>query len=172
MSQTAVPDPNKPSMFFSGGNVQQVRGAAMGAAIRPVGGWLSDKFGGARVTSTESIRKRYKSTGFDPAAKIRSGLESSLKRVRGFADGSPKPSWRPTALLFLAGLFVLTFAAITSASGLFGPKTPGAIGLSVVLVLALCAGSVPGWIGALSGQGRVGGIAVATFLLGAAGEVG
>nr|MBP9824742.1 DUF2207 domain-containing protein [Thermoanaerobaculia bacterium] len=76
-------------------------------------------FGVDRFTDTEAIRKRYKSTGFDPAAKIRSGLESSLKCVRGFADGSPKPSWRPTALLFLAGLFVLTFAAITSASGLF-----------------------------------------------------
>lgn len=43
MSQTAVPDPNKPSMFFSGGNVQQVRGAAMGAAVTQ--GWEIQKAG-------------------------------------------------------------------------------------------------------------------------------
>lgn len=30
-------------------------GAAMGAAIRPLGGWLSDKFGGARVTHWDTI---------------------------------------------------------------------------------------------------------------------
>ena len=43
MSQTAVPDPNKPSMFFSGGNIQQVRGAAMGAAVTQ--GWEIQKAG-------------------------------------------------------------------------------------------------------------------------------
>lgn len=43
MSQAAVPDPNKPSMFFSGGNIQQVRGAAMGAAVTQ--GWEVQKAG-------------------------------------------------------------------------------------------------------------------------------
>ena len=33
----AVPDPNKPHLFFSGGDVQQVRGAALGAAVTQ--GW-------------------------------------------------------------------------------------------------------------------------------------
>lgn len=33
----AVPDPNKPRLFFSGGDVQQVRGAALGAAVTQ--GW-------------------------------------------------------------------------------------------------------------------------------------
>lgn len=42
MSQL-VPDPNKPSMFFSGGNIQQVRGAAMGAAVTQ--GWEVQKAG-------------------------------------------------------------------------------------------------------------------------------
>jgi hypothetical protein len=42
MSQP-VPDPNKPSMFFSGGNIQQVRGAAMGAAVTQ--GWEVKKAG-------------------------------------------------------------------------------------------------------------------------------
>lgn len=113
-------------------------------------------FGGARVTDTESIRKRYKGTGFDPAAKIRSGLESRLKRVRGFADGSEKPSWRPTALLMIAGLGLLLLTAVGAASGLLATSVSGAVGLAVFFVLALIVGSIPGWIGALAGQGRVG----------------
>ncbi|MGI9457241.1 MAG: hypothetical protein ACR2NU_11815 [Aeoliella sp.] len=46
----AVVNPNAP-------NVLQwaFLGAAMGAAIRPVGGWLSDKVGGARVTHWDTI---------------------------------------------------------------------------------------------------------------------
>lgn len=36
-ASAAVPDPNKPRLFFNGGNVQQVRGAAMGAATSQ--GW-------------------------------------------------------------------------------------------------------------------------------------
>jgi hypothetical protein len=36
-ASSAVPDPNKPRMFFNGGNVQQVRGTAMGAATSQ--GW-------------------------------------------------------------------------------------------------------------------------------------
>ena len=46
----AVVNPNAP-------NVLQYAflGAAMGAAIRPLGGWLSDKFGGARVTHWDTI---------------------------------------------------------------------------------------------------------------------
>ena len=43
LSQTAVPDPNKPSMYFAGGNIQQVRGAAMGAAVTQ--GWEVQKAG-------------------------------------------------------------------------------------------------------------------------------
>ncbi len=46
----AIINPNAP-------NVLQYAflGAAMGAAIRPVGGWLSDKLGGARVTHWDTI---------------------------------------------------------------------------------------------------------------------
>jgi uncharacterized membrane protein YgcG len=69
-------------------------------------------FGSADTTDTESLRKRYRSTGFDPASKIRGGVEQNLKRIRGFADGSPKPGWRPTGLLLLAGLAVLVAAFV------------------------------------------------------------
>jgi uncharacterized membrane protein YgcG len=113
-------------------------------------------FGSSRETDTESIRKRYRGTGFDPAAKIRAGVESNLKRVRGFADGSVKPSWRPTALLFFAGLAVLLLTVLGAASGLLAIPAPSTIALSVFFVLALVVGSIPGWVGALTGQGRVG----------------
>ncbi len=116
-------------------------------------------FGGARVTDTDSIRRRYRSTGFDPAGKIRSGVEARLKRVRGFAEGSPKPSWKPTALLLLAGIAVLAATALAAAAGLLGGAAPGASALCIGLPIALLVVSIPGWVGALTGQGRVGSLA-------------
>ncbi len=115
-------------------------------------------FGGARVTDTEAIRKRYKSSGFDPAAKIRAGVEARLKRVRGFADGSPKPTWKPTALLLLAGAGTLVLVALGSAAGLWSGAAPGVIALCIGLPIALALVAIPGWVGALAGQGRVGGL--------------
>lgn len=112
-------------------------------------------FGTARVTDTETLRARYKSTGFDPAAKIRSGVETRLKRVRGFAAGSPRPSWRPTALLFAAGVAVLGLAALVSAAGQNAALATGTGLLCVFLPLALVVAAIPGWGGALAGQGRV-----------------
>ena len=113
-------------------------------------------FGGARVTDTESIRKRYRSTGFDPAAKIRAGVEARLKRVRGFAEGSPKPAWKPTALLVVAGIATLALVALGTASGLLRGAAPGAVPLCIGLAIALLLVSIPGWVGAFIGQGRVG----------------
>jgi uncharacterized membrane protein YgcG len=69
-------------------------------------------FGTSDTTDTASVRQRYRSTGFDPAAKIRGGVEQNLKRIRGFAEGSPKPGWRPTGLLLLAGLGLLIAAFV------------------------------------------------------------
>ncbi len=43
LAKSAIPDPNKPNMFFPGGNIQQVRGAAMGAAVTQ--GWEVKKAG-------------------------------------------------------------------------------------------------------------------------------
>jgi len=115
-------------------------------------------FSGGNLTDTESIRKRYRSTGFDPAGKIRSGVEARLKRVRGFADGSPKPAWKPTALLLLAGAGILLAVALLSASGLLRSATPSAAPLCIGLPVALLLVSVPGWVAAFVGQPRVGGL--------------
>ena len=46
----AIVNPNAPNILK-----YAFLGAAMGAAIRPLGGWLSDKFGGARVTHWDTI---------------------------------------------------------------------------------------------------------------------
>ena len=105
-------------------------------------------FGTSDVTDTQSLRQRYKSSGFDPAAKIRGGVESSLKRIRGFSEGSPKPSWKPTGLLFLAG-----FVALLVAFVLYAPQRGipfFVVGASIVPWLFL------GLPAALYGQSRTG----------------
>ncbi len=112
-------------------------------------------FGGATVTDTEAIRARYKSTGFDPAAKIRAGVETRLKRVHGFADGSPRPAWRPTALLCLAAIAVLALTTFVFAAGGNAASSSGPGLISVLLAVALLVASIPGWIGALAGQGNI-----------------
>jgi len=69
-------------------------------------------FGGAETTDTRALRERYRSTGFDPASKIRAGVEAKLGLVRGFAAGSPKPAWQPTALLIVGGALTLVAALV------------------------------------------------------------
>lgn len=105
-------------------------------------------FGASDTTDTQSVRKRYRSTGFDPASKIRTGIEARLKRSRGFEAGSPKPDWRPTGLLVAAGALLLVAAAVlhrdAPAWAFFAP-------LLVTLPPWLLLGLVP----ALAGQGNV-----------------
>lgn len=122
------------------------------------GNLIDGLFSGARVTDTESIRKRYRSTGFDPAGKIRGGVEARLRRVRGFAEGSPKPDWKPTGLLLLAGVALLVLTALAAAAGFLQGAAPGVLPLCFGLPIALVLVSVPGWVGALTGQGRIGGL--------------
>ncbi len=122
-------------------------------------------FGTARVTDTETLRAKYRSTGFDPAAKIRSGVETRLKRVRGFAAGSPHPKWRPTALLLAAGVALLVLSAWISWAGQNAASTTGTGLLCVFLPLALVVAAIPGWGGAIAGQGRVGSLVGPFFAL-------
>jgi uncharacterized membrane protein YgcG len=58
-------------------------------------------------TDTDRIRAHYRSSGFDPAAKIKKGLESRLERHPDFQDSSPRPSRVPTVFLLLTGTAVL-----------------------------------------------------------------
>ena len=66
-------------------------------------------------TDTDRIKEHYRKSGFDPASKIKKGLESKLERHPDFQDGSPKPSRLPTALLLLAGTGVLGLLVLTKA---------------------------------------------------------
>ncbi|MEO8276272.1 MAG: hypothetical protein ABI639_08635 [Thermoanaerobaculia bacterium] len=111
-------------------------------------------FGGATTTDTDSVRARYRSTGFDPASKIRAGVEARLQQVRGFAEGSPRPNWRPTGLLLLAGIIGLAGASVLLRSS----ATPGTALLSFFLPASLVLASIPGWIGAARGRKRVSGL--------------
>jgi NNP family nitrate/nitrite transporter-like MFS transporter len=70
-------------------------GAAMGAAIRPVGGWLSDKLGGARVTHWDTIVMIISAVGC--------GYVVSLANV----SATPETYFWPFLLLFIL-LFATT----------------------------------------------------------------
>lgn len=117
-------------------------------------------FGAEDRTDTESLRRRYRGTGFDPAAKIRAGLEARLKRIRGFEADSPRPDWKPTAALIVGGLLLLVVAFLLHA------PARGAIGATLPTLLFpwLVLGLVP----ALVGQGRIGGLAVPLTVIGLA----
>jgi uncharacterized membrane protein YgcG len=105
-------------------------------------------FGASDTTDTRTLRERYRSTGFDPAAKIRTGLEARLRRIGGFAEGSPKPAWKPTALLLAAGIALLAAAWIVAPRhGWIAP-----VALAALLVPWLPLGLAP----ALAGRRRVG----------------
>ena len=83
-------------------------------------------FSGRTETDTDAIRSHYKSSGFDPASKIRPDLEERLKRYPEFQDRAPVAGGWLVAALFLAGVAVFVGSAV------FGGEKPGdLIGLSL-----------------------------------------
>jgi uncharacterized membrane protein YgcG len=71
-------------------------------------------FGGRKETDTDAIREHYRSRGFDPASKIKPGLEQRLQTHPDFRDSSPRP-WRwPTFLLTVAGLGLIFLGTVPS----------------------------------------------------------
>jgi uncharacterized membrane protein YgcG len=84
-------------------------------------------------TDTESIRKHYKSQGFDPAAKIRDGLKSRTDKLGGNGDALPNPSWRPGLLLFLGGIACLAIAGFLRPFELIVVGIAAAIGLPLYI---------------------------------------
>ncbi|MDH4035587.1 MAG: MFS transporter, partial [candidate division Zixibacteria bacterium] len=86
----AIVNPNAPDILKFA-----FLGAAMGAAIRPLGGWLSDKLGGARVTHWDTLIMIF--------AALACGYTVSL------ANSSPTPEqyFIPFLLLFIV-LFATT----------------------------------------------------------------
>ena len=71
-------------------------------------------FDGRKETDTDAIRAHYKSRGFDPASKIKEGLEERLLSHPDFRDRSPRP-WRwPTLLLAVTGIALMVLPTILS----------------------------------------------------------
>ncbi len=68
-------------------------------------------FGGRSEVTTAELRAHYKSSGFDPAEVIRSGLEARLKLDVHEKQPRPAPSRRPTAILALSTLGFLGLQA-------------------------------------------------------------
>jgi NNP family nitrate/nitrite transporter-like MFS transporter len=104
-------------------------GAAMGAAIRPVGGWLSDKLGGARVTHWDTI--------IMICAAMACGYIISL------ANSSPTPEsyfW----------LFLLLFIVLFATTGIGNGST---FRMIAVIFPKDQAGPVLGWTSAIAAYG-------------------
>ncbi len=96
-------------------------------------------FSGRKETDTDAIKAHYKSSGFDPASKIKAGLEARLKTHPDFQDRAPAQGGRLTALLFLAG-FAAHGAAVLSGSEELGSAIAAAITYLVIYGIgALCA---------------------------------
>ncbi len=77
-------------------------------------------FGNRTETDTDAIRQHYRSSGFDPASKIKTGLEQKLARHPDFQDASARPSPWPAPVLFLCGIAALVLSV------LLGGESPGA----------------------------------------------
>ncbi len=104
-------------------------GAAMGAAIRPVGGWLSDKLGGARVTHWDTL--------IMIIAALACGYVVSL------ASASPTPE-----KYFIP--FLLLFIVLFAATGIGNGST---FRMIAVIFPKEQAGPVLGWTSAVAAYG-------------------
>lgn len=94
-------------------------------------------FGGREETDTDAIKAHYRSSGFDPAEKIRGDLEKRLERHGEFADASPRPPRWPTAALFLGGV-----ALVAGAGALQIEAWPTVIGLAITHAVIYTIGAI------------------------------
>ena len=120
----AVVNPNAPDILK-----YAFLGAAMGAAIRPVGGWLSDKLGGARVTQ------------WDTLVMIVSAVACGW--IIKLANVSPKPE-----KYFIP--FLLTFVLLFATTGIGNGST---FRMIAIIFQKDQAGPVLGWTSAVAAYG-------------------
>ena len=120
----ALKNPNAPSAF-----TYAWIGPFVGALIRPVGGWISDKVGGSIVTQVISV------------VMVAASVAVGYVMMRAYASATPE-EYFPAFL----GLFVLLFAA----SGIGNGSTFRTIG---VIFDRAQAGPVLGWTSAIAAYG-------------------
>ncbi len=96
---------------------------------------LIDKlfFGGRTRTDTEAVRKRYRSSGFSPAASIRSGLRKEMRKLPGFSSKLKKPSRALSLKLVLGGVACLIFETVAR-----GIETSGPVIALLLVSLLVC----------------------------------
>ncbi len=104
-------------------------GAAMGAAIRPLGGWLADKWGGARVTHWDTI--------------VMIGSAIACGWVVRMASTSPRPE---TYFWPFLALFIVLFATTGIGNG-------STFRMIAVIFKPEQAGPVLGWTSAVAAYG-------------------
>ncbi len=68
---------------------------------------------GEKTTDSDGIRKRYSATGFNPAARISDPLQKKAQSMVGETSKKKGRLWILTAILFLAGIALLTSAGVT-----------------------------------------------------------
>ena len=122
--QHTLKNPNAPSAF-----TYAWIGPFVGAAIRPVGGWISDKLGGSIVTQVIS------------AAMVVASIAVGYVMMQAYASATPE-QYFPAFL----GLFIVLFAA----SGIGNGSTFRTIG---VIFDRQQAGPVLGWTSAIAAYG-------------------
>jgi MFS transporter, NNP family, nitrate/nitrite transporter len=120
----AVVNPNAPNIFKF-----VFLGAAMGAMIRPIGGWLSDKWGGARVTHWDTLIMIF--------ATIACGYTVTLAS----ASTTPEAYFWPFLLLF-----ILLFATTGIGNG-------STFRMIAIIFSKEQAGPVLGWTSAIAAYG-------------------
>ena len=98
-------------------------------------------FGGSKETDTDAIRAHYKSSGFDPAGKIREGIEASLRGHAEFQDSAPRPDrWLPASLI-LSALATLALSVVVA-----GEDFGTVVGIVIFHGLVYAIGAVCAWV--------------------------
>jgi uncharacterized membrane protein YgcG len=67
---------------------------------------------GAKETSTDRVRERYKKSGFDPASKIKDGIQRRIAAINGSERAPDKPRKLPTLVLLGAAVALLVLGVI------------------------------------------------------------
>jgi len=137
--------------------------ASLTAVERPL---VDGLFPSGDTTDTAALRAHYRSTGFDPAGRIRAPLERLLDRRPGLAGKRPHPPRRPSVVLILGGLALAAAGFLLSLPGL----SFGVFALPLLLIPWLVAfGGAFGVRGRLGGYGGGSAVVVALAQIGSLG---